>query len=111
MVDDFNKKLTERLYNRNLQVNSDVSGKFDFILLDKDLRKTLGVNYSSDVTPMYEEYDDMIVEGRPNDKDEVIEKCLNMNLIFDVCTNDENHGTVVNRSRGLGGITIGRSNT
>ena len=39
-VDDFNKKLTERLYDVNFQVNSDVNGKFDFILLDEDLRKT-----------------------------------------------------------------------
>ena len=39
-VDDFNKKLMERLDDGKFQVNSDVDGKFDFILPDKYLRKT-----------------------------------------------------------------------
>ena len=39
-VDEFNNKLTERLDNGNFQLNWDVDGKFDFILLDKDIRKT-----------------------------------------------------------------------
>ena len=38
-IDDFNKKLTERLDGGNFQVNSDVVGKFDFILPDEDFRK------------------------------------------------------------------------
>ena len=42
-----------------------------------------------------EEYDDMIVKGQPNDKDSVINKYLNMNIIFDVGTNDKHCGTVV----------------
>ena len=38
-INDFSKKLTERLDNENLQINVDVDGKFDFILLEEDLRK------------------------------------------------------------------------
>ena len=62
-VDEFKNKLTERLYNGNLQVNSDVDGKFDFIIPDKDLRKNRGVNYYRRVKPTDEEYGDMIVKG------------------------------------------------
>ena len=58
--DDFNKKLMERLDNENLWVNSDVDGKFDFIVQDKDIRKNLGVNYARGVSPKDKEYDDMI---------------------------------------------------
>ena len=43
-VDDFNKKLTERLDDGNFQVNSNVDGNFDFILPDKYLRKTYVLN-------------------------------------------------------------------
>ena len=53
----------------------------------------------------------MIVKGRPNDEDEVIDKYLNMNLIFDVGTNNDCHGTVVKSSRGLDGRATGRSHT
>ena len=33
-IDEFNKKLPERLYDGNFQVNADVDGKFYFILLE-----------------------------------------------------------------------------
>ena len=90
-VDDFNKKLTERLDNGN----SDVGVIFDFVLPYKGLRGNLGVNCASGVTPTDEEYDDMIVKGRQNYKDEVIDKYLNVKLVFDVGTNDERRVTVV----------------
>ena len=106
MFDELNKNLTERLYNENFQVNSDVDGKFDFILPDKDLIKNLGVNYSSGVTPRDEDYDDMIVKRRPIDKEEVVDKYLKMNLIFDVGTNDERRVTVVKLSWVLDGRVI-----
>ena len=53
----------------------------------------------------------MIVKGRPIDEDEVIDKYLNMNLIFDVGTNNDFRGTVVKRSQELDRIAIGNSNT
>ena len=62
-VYDFNKKLTERLDDGNFQVNSDVDGKFDFTLPD------LGINYDRGVIPTDEDYDDMIVEGKTNERD------------------------------------------
>ena len=50
-VNDFNKKLTERLDDGNFQVNSDVDVKFDFILPDEDFSRNLGVNYARGVVP------------------------------------------------------------
>ena len=41
----------------------------------------------------------------------MINDYLNMNLIFDVGTNDECRGTMVKRSWGLDGRVIGRSQT
>ena len=60
---------------------------------------------------MDEEYDVMIIEGRTNEEDEVIYKYLNVNLIFDISTNNERCGTIVKRYRGLDGREIGFSHT
>ena len=60
---------------------------------------------------MYEDYNDIILEGRLNDKDELIDKYLNMKFISDVGTNNELRGTLFKRSRGLDGIAIGGSHT
>ena len=38
-IDDFNKKMTERLGDGNFHVNKYVYGKLNFILLDEDFRK------------------------------------------------------------------------
>ena len=105
-VDGFNTKLIEQLDDRNFQVNLDVDNKFDFILPDKDISQNLGFDYYSGVTPTYEEYDDMIVKGGPNDEDEVIDNYFKVNLIFDVGTNNKRCGTMVDCSQGLGGIEI-----
>ena len=74
-----------------------MDSKFNFILLDKDVSGNLGVKYASDVMPTDEEYNEIIFEGRPNDKEEVIDMYISMNLIFDVRTNDESYGTAVKR--------------
>ena len=52
--------MAERLDDINFQVNSDLDGKFDFILTDKDLSKNIGVNYDSGIITTDEDYDDMI---------------------------------------------------
>ena len=108
---DINKKLTERLDGGNFRLNADAYGEFDFILLDQYFSKNLGVDYASGITPMDETYDDIIVEGRPENEEEVIYNYLNMNLIFDVCTNNEHLGTVVKHSLGLDDRGIGRLHT
>ena len=59
--------------------------------------------------PTDEEYNEIIFEGRPNDKEEVIDMYISMNLIFDVRTNDESYGTAVKRWRGINGREIVRS--
>ena len=53
----------------------------------------------------------MIVEGQPNNQEEVIDKYLNMNLIFYVITNNKRCRTVVQFSQGLDGRGIGRFHT
>ena len=103
--------MKERLDDVNFQVNSDVDGKFGLILPDEDLIENLGVKYSSKVMHMDKEYDDMIVEGRPNDEYKVVDKYLGINLIFDVCTKDKHRGTVVKLSQVLDGRAIGHSRT
>ena len=110
-VDDFNKNLKERLDDGNFQLNSDVDGKFDFIILVEDISENLGVKYTGGVTPTNEEYDEMIVECWTNNEEEVINKYLNMNFIFYVGTNYKHRGTMVKRSRKIDGIEIGHFHT
>ena len=104
-------KLTEQFDDEIFQENSDVDEKFDFILPEKYLRKNLGVDYSIGVTPTGEQYDDIIVDGRSNDEEQLIDNYLNMNLIFDVGTKYKRRRTVVKRLRILDGRVIGYLNT
>ena len=53
----------------------------------------------------------MIVEGWPEKKEEMIDKYLNVNLIFDVGTNNERCVTMVKNLWGLDGRSIGNSHT
>ena len=94
-VNEFNKKLTEWLLDGTFQANLDVDGKFDLILLGQNITGNQGVNYESGVAPTDKKYDGMIVEEQPNDEDDVIDKYLNMNFIFDVRNNGEHCGTVI----------------
>ena len=110
-VDELNNKLTAWLDDGKFKVNSNVDGKFDFILPGKDLSKNLGVNYDSGNMPTDEEYNVMIVKGRINYEDELIDKYLNMNLISDVGTIDERRGNMVKRYRGIYGREICRLHT
>ena len=76
------------------------------ILIDDD-----GVGAMAEgVTPTEEEYGDMLVEERPDEDDEAIDKYLNMELTLGVGTDDERRGRVVKRSKGIGGEPIGRAN-
>ena len=77
----------------------------------RDLSKDLAVNYARNVTLTYKDYDDMILEGQPNDEDEVIDNYFNMNLIFDFVTNNKRRGTVVKHPRGTYGRATGRFQT
>ena len=97
----------DRLDDGNFQINSDVDVKFDFILPDEDFSRNLGVNYARGVVPTDQEYDEIIVKGQPYDEEDVIDMYLSMNLIFDVGTNDNHHGTVVKCSRVLDGSVLG----
>ena len=64
-----------------------------------------------DITPTDEEYGDMLVEERPEEDDEAIDKYLNMELTLGVGTDDERRGRVVKRSKGIGGDPIGRAHS
>ena len=58
-----------RLYDGTFQVNSDVDGKYYFILRNKYISENPGVNYSSGVAPTDEEKDDTVVKEQLNEKD------------------------------------------
>ena len=88
-INEFNKNLSEGLDDGNLKLNGDMDGKFDFILPDEDFIENLGVIYDISVTPTDEEYNNMIDEGRPEEEEEVIDKYINTNLIFDVGTSNK----------------------
>ena len=54
----------------------------------------------------------MLVDERPEDDDEeAIDKCVGMELVLDVGTNDQRGARVVKRSRDNDGRPIGRAHT
>ena len=69
----------------------------------------LSIRHTNDLnTPTAAEYDDMHTDDRPDDdNDEAVDKYLNIELIMDVGSNDEQRGCVVKRSRGLDSEPIG----
>ncbi len=106
-IEDFGVALNERLDDANFQLDSDAD--FEGLTLeDIELDDNPGVQ--SGVTPSDEDYDDMLVEPRPEaDEEDAIDKYLTAELIMDVGTDNERRGRVVKRSRGLDGRPIGRS--
>ena len=70
----------------------------------------LGICHTNDLnTPTAAEYDNMHTNDRPDDdNDEAVDKYLNIELIMDVGSNNEQHGHVVKCSWGLDSEPIGR---
>ena len=64
------------------------------------------------MTPTEAEYGDMVTDERPDEDDEeVIDKCINAELIMDVGTDNERRGRVAKCLRGLDGEPIGRAHS
>ena len=108
-INRFNCWIEESLDDANFIVDDE--GEFDSMYLeDTEDTDHLGICQANDLnTPTATEYDDMHTDDRPNDDDEeAIDKYLNIELIMDVRSNNEQHGHVVKRSWGLDGETIGR---
>ena len=108
-INQFNRWIEESLDDANFVVDGE--GEFDSMYL-KDIEDMdhLGICHANDLnTPTATEYDDMHTDDRLDDDDEdAIDKYLNVELIMDVRSNDEQCGHVVKCSQGLDGEPIGR---
>jgi hypothetical protein len=72
----------------------------------------IGAMVEDGITPMEEEYDDMIVEEHPEgDDEEAVDKCLNMVLRMGAGTDDERWGRVIKHAKGIGGEPVGHAHT
>ena len=109
MIERFDEKLEERLDDTNFTLEGE--GGVDLKMLEDIVDNDgIGAMAEEGITPTEEEYDDMLVEERPDiEDDEVIDKYLNMELTMGVGTDDERRGRVVKRSKGIGGEPIGRA--
>ena len=109
-IEEFNRRLEESLNDDNFVIEGE--GEFDSMYLDDiDNDENPGVVYADEnQTPSHEDYGDMHVDERPEDDDEeAVDKYLNVELIMNMGTNNERHGRVIKRSRGLDGEPIGRA--
>jgi hypothetical protein len=96
-IEDFDKKLKGRLDDSNfiLQGEDNVDLRFLEDIVDDN---GIGAIGEKGIMPTDEEYGDMLVEERPEEDDEAIDKYLNMELTLGVGTDDERWGRVVKRS-------------
>jgi len=104
----FNKKLEEQLDDTNfiLQGEDSVNLKMLDDIIDDD-----GVGAMVEgVMPMEEEYGDMLVDERPDEDNEAMDKYLNMELTLGIGTDNKRRGQVVKCSKGIGGEPIGHAN-
>jgi hypothetical protein len=93
-IEDFDKKLKGRLddFNFILQGEDNVDLRFLEDIVDDN---GIGAIGEKGITPMGEEYGDMLVEEHPEEDNEAINKYLNMELTLGVGTDDKRWGRVV----------------
>jgi hypothetical protein len=93
-IEDFDKKLKGRLDNSNfiLQGEDNVDLRFPEDIVDDN---GIGAIGEKGITPMGEEYGDMLVKEHPEEEDKAIDKYLNMELTPGVGTDDKRWGLVV----------------
>jgi hypothetical protein len=112
-VEEFNHQLEESLDDANFMINGE--GKFDSMYLDDidgDVNPGVVRADKESNTPSAEDYGDMHTDEQPKDDDEeAIDKYLNVELIMNMGTNDEQCGCVIKRTRGLDGEPIGCAHT
>ena len=97
-IERFTQQLEESLANANFAIEGE-EGYESMFLDDIELDSNPGIHYGDiDHTPSTEEYGDMNIDDRPVvDDEEAIDKYLNVELILDVGTNDEQRGCVIKR--------------
>jgi hypothetical protein len=90
-IEDFDKKLKGRLDDSNfiLQGEDNVDLRFLEDIVDDN---GIGAIGEKGIMPTGEEYCDMLVEERPEENDEAIDKYLNMELTLGDGTDDERRG-------------------
>jgi hypothetical protein len=93
-IEDFDKKLKGGLDDSNfiLQGEDNVDLRFLEDIVDDN---SIGAIGEKCIMPTDEEYGDMLVEERPEEDDEAIDKYLNMELTLGVGTDDKRRGRVV----------------
>ena len=110
-IEEFNQRLDESLDEANFIIEGQ-EGKFESMYLDdvKDDKNPGVVHVDDGNTPSPEDYGDMHTEDRPeDDNQEAIDKYLNVELIMNMGTNDEQCGHVIKRSWGLVGEAISQA--
>jgi hypothetical protein len=90
-IEDFDKKMKGRLNDSNfiLQGEDNVDLRFLEDIVDDN---GIGAIGEKGITPMGEEYGDMLVEEHPEEDDKAIDKYLNMELTLGVGTDDKRRG-------------------
>ena len=108
-IDEFNRKLTERLDDANFMVED--ADEYESLYLDDEEGENTGV--TTGTIPTDEEYGDMSLdEERPEEDDEqAYDKYVGAELIMDLGSGAERKGTVVKRAKGLDGQPIGRAHS
>ena len=104
----FNDALVARLDNTNFYTEDAANNTF--YLQDEYDEEDVDLN----TTPTDKEYDDMILDDVPDSDDltdELMDKYLGAELMFDVGSGSERRGRVVKRSRGLDGQAIGQAHS
>jgi hypothetical protein len=109
-VKDFEKKLRECLDDSNFILQGE--DVVDLKILEDVDNEGIGAMVEDRITPMEEEYDDMIVEehAKANDE-EAVNKYLNMELRMGAGMDDERWGRVIKHARGIGGALVGCAHT
>jgi hypothetical protein len=104
-VKEFEKKLEEHLDDSNFILQGEDG--IDLKMIEDLDDEGIGAMVEDGITPMEEEYDDMIVEERPEaNNEEAVDKYLNMELRIGTGKDDERWGRVIKHAKGIGGEPV-----
>jgi hypothetical protein len=107
-VKEFERKLGECLDDSNFILQGEDG--VDLKMLEDLDDEGIGAMMENGITLTEEEYDDKIVEERPEANDEeAVDKYLNMELRMGAGTDDERSGRVIKRAKGSGGQPVGHA--
>ena len=106
----FNMKLEKRLDDTSFMVEGVAGFNSAYLKGMKNDQENPGVLSDQGITPTDEDYEDVITGERPEvDDKEAVDKYLNVELILNVGSANEQCGHVAKHSRGLDGKAVGRA--